>query len=363
VIHTHYPTELLGVVSFYGNGVLPKNLGGKSAKAFFDQPVGTGPFRMASWNLGQQMTLRRNDYYWRPGKPYLDEVDLTVVASDNTRMLQLRGSQADIVEAPPWAQLSSLKDEGGLSIQLFPSTIVDFLSLNERYKPLNDPLVRTAMSQAIDRQAIVKVALFGYGQAAGSVFAPSWPAYDASLTAPVRDLAAARATLARSSFTKSFSVTHSIDGGDTVQSTVAQLIQNNLADIGIKVKIQQYDSNTLETLVGDHEFELYHDLLSLDVMDPVENVPSLVDPSTGGDGEWAGFHDKQVLAWCNEAQHTTDAAVQTAAYQNIQRRIRELNQFIPLYYVPYAYATSTRLQGLVVPPTGDYRLEEAWLAT
>lgn len=361
VIKTKYPTELLGVVSYFANGIIPNNLAGKSAKEFFKAPVGTGAFTMTSWSVGQQMVLSRNPHYWRSGLPYLDQITLVTVADDNTRMLQLRGGQADVIEAPPWSQLKSLKSERGVEVHQFNSTIVDFLSLNQRMAQLKDVNVRNAISLAIDRDAIVKVALFGNGQAAGSIFAPTWPDYDASLAAPKRDVAGAKAALSKSGYPNGFTVKHSIDGGDTVQAAVAQLVQSNLADIGVKVSIQRYDSNTLETLVGNGQFEMYHDMLSLDVMDPFENVPYAVDPSVGGDGAAAAYNDPQVIAWSTQAAHTTDAAVQKSAYTNIQQRIAQTSPFVTLYYIPYVYATATRLQGFTVPPTGDYRLENAWV--
>jgi peptide/nickel transport system substrate-binding protein len=363
VIRTKYPTELLGVVSYYANGVVPKDFRGRDAATFFAAPVGTGAFTMTSWAVGRQMVLQRNQHSWRTEGPYLDQITLTVVPDDDTRTLQLRGQQVDIIEAPPWSQLSTIRDESGSAVQLFPSTLVNFLSLNERVAPLKDVPIRRAMSLAMDREAIVKLGLFGYGQAAGSIFPPTWPDYDASIKAPQRDVAAARKALAASTFPRGFQLKHSIDGGDTVQAAVAQIVQSNLKEIGIDVKILQYDSNTLATLVGENDFQMFHDSLSLDIMDPRENVPYMVDPSVGGDAAYADYRVPEVIAWSNQAQETIDQATVRRAYEEIQQQIQLNCPFLPMYYSPYSYATSTRLQGLVVPPTGDYRLQDLWLAT
>lgn len=362
VIRTKYQTELLGIVSYFANGVLPKDLRGRSAKAFFKAPVGTGPFAMTTWDIGRKMILKRNPHYWRVGLPYLDQVTFTVVADDNSRILQLRGGQADVIESPPWSQFSTIKAERGVSVMTFPSTIVDFLSLNQRVAQLADVDVRNAMSLAINRDDLVKVALFGNGQPGGSIFPPTWPYADTSIKAPAQDVKAAQAAIARSKYPNGFTMTYSVDGGDTVQGAVAQLVQTNLAKIGIKVRIKQYDSNTLETLVAKGSFDVYQDLLSLDVMDPFENVPYLVDPSVGGDGAWANYKDPQVIAWANKAAETADPAVAKTAYYQIQQRIQRDSPFIPLFYVPYAYGVTDNVHDLVVPPTGDYRLENAWLA-
>jgi peptide/nickel transport system substrate-binding protein len=362
VIKTKYQTELLGIVSYFANGVLPNNLQGKDTEAFFKAPIGTGPFVMTTWDVGRQMILKRNPHYWQAGLPYLDQVIFTVVADDNSRILQLRGGQADVIESPPWSQFSTIKGERGVSVKTFPSTIVDFLSLNERVPQLADVNVRNAISLAIDRGALVRVALFGNGTPGGSIFPPTWPFADPSIQAPAQDLAAAKAAIAKSKYPSGFSMTYSVDGGDTVQGAVAQLIQTDLSKVGIKVSIKQYDSNTLETLVGKGDFDTFQDLLSLDIMDPFENVPYLVDPSVGGDGEYADYNDPQVIAWANEAAATSDPTVIKNSYYQIQQRIQRDSPFIPLFYVPYAYGVTDKVQDLVVPPTGDYRLESAWLA-
>jgi peptide/nickel transport system substrate-binding protein len=362
-IRTKYPTDLLGVVSFYGNGVVPRDFGGVSAKEFFARPVSTGAFAMTRWTVGQQMVLTRNAHYWRAGKPYLDAITLTVLPDENARMLQLRGQQADIVEQVPFSQVSSVRAEAGLDVVLAPSTWMDFLILNERFAPLADVSVRDAISLAIDRNSIIKLALFGYGQPAGTMFAPSWPDYDSALTAPARDPSRARALLKRSAYPKGFHLTHSIESGDATQATAAQIIESNLGDVGISVSIQEYDPNALFNQINDGSFQMAHADLSLDIMDPVENVPYMVDPHlSGGLGESAHYRDPAVLTWDHRAQHSTDAVTVRRDYLQVQRILRRDGPFIPLYYPPYSYGTLSRVQGFVVPPTGDYRLEDVWLA-
>ncbi|WP_158891297.1 ABC transporter substrate-binding protein [Amycolatopsis anabasis] len=363
VITTKYPTELFGILSHYANGIVPRDFGGRAHDEFFDRPVGTGPFVLERWDVGQQMALVRNPFHWRPGKPYLDRILLTVVHDDNTRMLQLRGRQVDVVEAPPWAQLKDLMRQPGIRIQLSPSTLTDYLALNLRVPPLDHPQARLAISLAIDRAALVQAALFGNGQAAGSLMSPSWPDYDASITPPVRDIGAAKAALANAGRPNGFELTHYVNSGDTVQAAAAQIIQRNLEEIGIRMRIEQYDHNTLEALAGQRQFQMYQTNVSLDIMDPYENIPFLLDPAVGSVAAEMNYHDPEVLEWCRQAEQTTDPAVRTQAYHQIQRRVHRDNPLIPLYYAPFAYATSDRLQGFAVPPTGDYRLEEVWLAS
>lgn len=361
VIKTKYPTDLIGIVSYFSNGVLPNNFGGKPEKAFFQAPVGSGPFTMTSWQQGQKLTLSRNEHYWNAGKPYLDSVVFSDVSDDNSRILQLEGGKVDLIDSPPWSQVQQLQAQSSLAVQKYDSTLVYFLNLSQQFAPLADANVRNAINVAINRDALVKVALFGNGQVAGSIFTPSWPYYDETLKPPTQDIEQAKKYLAQSSQPNGFEVEFSIVGGDVVQTTVAQQIQADLAQIGITVTIKNFDPNTLEDMFGKGQYQIYFDSLSLDVMDDFENVPYTVDPETGGEAASADYKDQQLIDWATEAGKTTDTAKLKALYQQIQKRIYEVAPFLPLYYVPYVYAMSQHVQDLTVPPTGDWRLEDVWL--
>ena len=361
VIRTKSYTDMRGVLSFYGNGIVPDKFGGRSEKEFFKKPVGTGPFVMTSWAVGREVVLKRNEHYWQSGKPYLDKVVFTTVANDSTRTLQLRGQQADVVEAPAWSQLDELKSQSNIVVKSFDSTLVYFLLLNTKIPHLSDVNVREAISQAIDRTALIKLALFGHAEAAGSMFAPKWPGYDASLSAQPRDVAAAKAALAKSKYPDGFELKYSIDGGDAVQSAVAQAIQTNLAEIGIKVKISQYDASTLWDLIDQGKYEICHRKLSLDIPDTAENVPTLSDPAVGGYAGVAGYDNRAVIDLGKRAIAMSDPDKQAAAYAELQQKLNADKPFVPLYYVPWSYAMSQRVQGFEVPSTGDYHLEKTWL--
>ncbi|GAA2810735.1 ABC transporter substrate-binding protein [Kribbella solani] len=362
VITTKSYTDMRGVLSFYGNGIVPDKFGGRSEQEFFKKPVGTGPFVMTSWAVGREVVLDRNEHYWQSGKPYLDKVVLTTVSNDSTRTLQLRGQQADVVESPAWSQLDELKSQNNITVQSFDSTLVYFLLLNTTTPHLSDLNVRQAISHAVDRPALIKLALFGHAQAAGSMFAPKWPGYDQTLTAPQRDVAAAKAALSKSKYPDGFELTYSIDGGDAVQSAVAQSIQTNLAEIGIKVKISQFDPTTLWSLIDEGKYEICHRKLSLDIPDTAENVPTLSDPAVGGYAKVAGYNNPAVVDLGKQSIAMSDPGKQTAAYADLQHKLNEELPYVPLYYVPWSYAMSQRVHDFEVPSTGDYHLEKTWLS-
>src|SRR5439155_15182018 len=78
------------------------------------KPVGSGPFMLKKFTRGQRTVLVRNPHYWRTGRPYLDEVDLTYVPDDTTRILQVRSGQAQLADAVRFSQIAPLEQTSGL---------------------------------------------------------------------------------------------------------------------------------------------------------------------------------------------------------------------------------------------------------
>ncbi|MGH3260428.1 MAG: ABC transporter substrate-binding protein, partial [Trebonia sp.] len=152
-IELKYPwAPILADLSLFSNGIIPDNYGGQSETAFYNQPIGTGPFEWSAWKKGQYIKLVKNPHYWQAGKPYLDSVQFNVVPDANTRELQLEGKQADVDTYPDWSTFATLKSTPGITATAFPSTELDYLAFNEKVAPFSDVHVRQAISDAIDRK-------------------------------------------------------------------------------------------------------------------------------------------------------------------------------------------------------------------
>jgi peptide/nickel transport system substrate-binding protein len=103
-IDLKYPwAPILADLSLFANAIIPNNYAGESETAFYDHPIGTGPFEWDVWLKGQYIKLVKNPHYWQPGKPYLNSVEFSVVPEASTRQLQLEGGQAGIDTYPDWS--------------------------------------------------------------------------------------------------------------------------------------------------------------------------------------------------------------------------------------------------------------------
>ncbi len=263
----------LADIALFANGIIPNNFAGQTRTAFYKHPIGTGPFMWDKRVVGQSVTFKRNPFYWQKGKPYLDSVTWTFVTDENTRELQLRGGQIQVDEFPPFNSITKLQHTSGVTMTLFPSTRTDYLEMNEQYAPLADVHVRRAISYAIDRQAIVKSVLFGYGTPANSFLPPQVPFYEQERAAVCSSTWRRRRPRWRSRSTRRASrCTLLVGAGAQVESAMGQILQNQLKQLGINVTFKQEDTSTEFHDIQTQKYQLGFSYWTMDIADPDELV-------------------------------------------------------------------------------------------
>jgi peptide/nickel transport system substrate-binding protein len=363
IITTKYPwAPLIADIALFSNGIVPKNYAGQSKDQFYQHPIGTGPFMWAYWHKGSALKLVKNPHYWEKGKPYLDSVTWTYVGNTNTRQLQLQGGQVQIDEFPPFSTVAALQANSNVDMDLFNSTRTDYLMMNERVPQLADVHVRRAISYAIDRNAMVHAVLFGHGQAANSFMPPQVPYYDKASPGLQFNVAQAKAEMAKSNYPNGFSIQLLLGGGNDSEKTMGQLLQDELKQLGINVTFNVVDPNVEFTDEQDFKYQLGFSYWTMDIADPDELVSFAVDPSQGAKSFYTDYSNANVIKWTHEAERTFDTAKRQQLYSSIQRQAAQDAFMGFLFYSPYAYATSKKVHGFYVYPTGNYHMENVWLS-
>ena len=363
IITTKYPwAPLVADIALFANGIVPKDYGGQTKAQFYQHPVGTGPFMWAYWHKLSALKLVKNPHYWEKGKPYLNSVTWNDVGDTNTRQLQLQGGQAQIDEFPPMSTVATLQHTSGITLHLFNSTRTDYLMFNERIPQLADVHVRRAISYAIDRKALVKADLFGHGQPANSFMPPQVPYYDKNSPGLQFDLAKAKQEMAQSKYPHGFSIALMVAGGNASERTVGQILQQELQPLGIHLTFNQVDANVENTNQQQFKYQLGLSYWTMDIADPDELVSFAVDPTQGAHSFYTDYNNPQVIQWTHEAERTFDTAKRQELYNKIQAQSANDAFMAFLYYSPYAYAVSNKVQGFYVYPEANYHLENVWLS-
>lgn len=141
-------------------------------------PIGTGPFKFVEWVRGDHITLAKFDDYHRKGIPYLDKVTFKFIGDPSAQIASLKAGDIDVIayDVSPENALLLEKDPKFKVLNGYATTKV-ILSTNNSRKPFNDVRIRRAMAHAIDRTALIKGAMSGYGVPIGSHMDPGNPYY------------------------------------------------------------------------------------------------------------------------------------------------------------------------------------------
>lgn len=349
-------------LALYANSIVPKNYAGKSAAAFAQNPIGSGPFKFKSWAKGSSMKIVKNDKYWKKGTPLLNSVDFTVVPDSNTRSTQLSSGQIGINEYPSNSSIKSLQQEPNVTVSTFDSSEVDYFGMNTRRKPLNDVNVRKAIRLAINKNAILQAVYYGHAKPAGPYLSPSTWAHDASIKPTPQNVTAAKAALAKSSTPQGFATTITVPSGDQNLSSEAQLVQNDLAKIGIKVTIKQLDPAALVTAKQAGNYDMTFGIYTTDIVDPDEIARFGGTIDGGSKVVYTGFQNSKMDSLANVASSAPDQSTRKTAYNQMQQIIATNVPYIPLFYVPGVYSYSKTVHGFNPGGTGNYFLEKVWLS-
>src|SRR5579872_4985966 len=138
-------------------------------------PIGTGPFKFVEFKPNEYIKLTKNTDYWKPGRPYLDGIEWTIIPNRSTQTLAFIAGKFDMTF--PYEQtVQTMKDvqkEAPSAIcELDPTMVSMNLLVNREKPPFDDPDIRRAMMLAIDRKAFLDIIMEGHGQFGGAMQSP-----------------------------------------------------------------------------------------------------------------------------------------------------------------------------------------------
>lgn len=253
----------LPALAGYGTFILPRHrLAGRGPHAFRpgERLVGTGPFQLESWERGRQITLVANRRFFRAG-PYLDRVVYLPRSPAETPELLLSG-KADCGNTRSVLQsLAQLARSPRLRVLTRPSDARYYFAFNLRRPPFADRRVRQAVNQAIDREALLELALAGYGAPAYGFYTPAvaW-AYNSKARVPPFDPVRARALLDAAGLRADAGIRARWDlvAPDLVPvPAMVRVLAGQLRAVGVEIRpVLLPTGEWLPRLVERHDFDL-----------------------------------------------------------------------------------------------------------
>jgi peptide/nickel transport system substrate-binding protein len=339
---------LLSTLATAQGSVVSKKAWDRLGKGAAVHPVGTGPFMVQSWQKGNQLTLVPNPYYWGK-KPSLGKVVIKVVGDDNARILQLRSGTVDVIDTVPPNQVQSLRAAGDhVEVVYGQSTLL--IPMNEGIKPFQDRNVRLALSSALDRPSIAKVAYFGLAKPALSPLPSGSLFYKGNWGVPY-SLAKAKAYLAKSSVPSGFSFTLTVPAGNAAFSSLAQIWAASLKQIGVTANIVQLEATTAFDRWLQKKYDVLLQPWANDTPDAMEYAELGI---AGQDGFFTGYRNPTAKKITAAAEAALAPPARARAYAQIQQiAARDVPQIYAVS-LPILWASSAKVHGFSPNAQGAY---------
>jgi peptide/nickel transport system substrate-binding protein len=331
--------------------------------AFRRNPVGTGPFKFKEWVQDDHITLVRNEEYWRKPLPYLDEIRWNFIKEPAVHLANLEAGSADIAGVAP-ADLKRVEGNANLKIMRFTGGSISNFYVNNAFAPWDNKYNRLAFAWAIDREAIVKGLLLGQGQPAVGPISPAFQwAFVADVpNAPKKDIAKAKDFLSKAGNPRGYDI-HLPGGNSASEIQVAEAIQGQLAEVGIKLSYEPLDVTTyVNKAIVEKSVPGYMSGIVL------RGDPNAISQVFHSDGFYNPAHLKdevarQIDSLLDQADATFDLGKRKQLYLELTKVINDDGRGIFRWYTVANNAMNKRVQGWSFGSEGNGRWEETWLSS
>ncbi len=310
--------------------VVPREAIEESGADLSSRPVGTGPFRLREWRHNDRLILDRNDAYFG-GRPHSAAIVYRIIPEDLTAVTEFELGNLDVLSVPAseYRRFRGSDKWSNLMVSV-PGINTYYLGFNCSRPPFNEPALRRAVIQAIDREKILKTYYEGRGILASGPVPPSLRAWGLPKM-PAYDAASASAAFRRSGLpgrTINFYVT-----ADQEVTDLAEIIQSYLLSAGLTVSIKQLEWSSYKAALIRGEEDIFWISWWADYPDP-ENFlfPLFHSANHGASGNRTRYTNPAVDALIEQGQRTGNLEGRNRVYGDAERLIMKDAPWVPFWH-------------------------------
>ncbi|MDG3088352.1 ABC transporter substrate-binding protein [Vibrio hannami] len=317
------------------------------------EPVGTGPFYLSEYKVGDLVRLKRHDNHWR-GTPKMKQIVFDISARGTGPLAKLLRQECDVLTAPLSSQIPIIRDHDDLVLEAKEAMNVAFVAINTEHPALNDARVRKALSLSINRKNILDSVYYGTGSQAYTLLPPSSWAYTKD-TRVRYDRNYALALLNEAGYQTGLELSMWVplepQPYNPSPRKTAELIQAAFADIGVKLELltsDRFDRTELTKITNI-------DLILTGWIASTGDPDNFLRPLLSCNAERAGLN---VSMWCNPdfdflldlARETNHSRHRLNLYREAQAIMTEAVPVIPLAHGVQFQAHHKSLTGFDISP-------------
>ena len=257
--------------------------------------AGTGAFRLEAFTAGDTTQLVRNEQYWRTGRPYLDRVTIKALTDANSAALFLETRNADVIQCAI-NDVPRLRAGKETTAEVLAGSGSYDMLVSAADPPFTDLRVRQAIDLALDRERFAEKVTFGLTRATYTMWIGRSPVWDASLETGAFNLDKARQLLADAGYAGGFETTIQTNNAYPELVQFDEIVQADLAKIGITARIEALDVNQSQTLVTQGKFHtLINHAYAYGDQDPAMQFTAFVFRPTGNASRFQSDQYQQMV--------------------------------------------------------------------
>ena len=324
--------------------------------------LGTGPFMLADWKVEQQLVLKKHPGYFKKGQPYVDELIVRTIPDEANIVAALRTGQIQHAFIEDNKNFNLLKDEKSLTGYRSSRLGYDYLNITATRGPLKDVRVRQAISWAVDRSQVLRVAAAGFGRLTAPATAPmrQWQLPEEAWMKYYKpDVEKAKKLMAEAGQSGGFTVKCMVIPTFPTMVSGAPVIANQLKRIGITMEIENVEYAIWIKRWLAHDFDM-----------TMNTTPGYADPdtaffralhSTKGQN-WNSWSVPELDALLEDGRRTMDQKKRREIYDRVQIMILENVPHLWLFSADTIDFTQSSVKGFRQHPTTLlYGFEGVWL--
>ncbi len=366
-----YSEPFVPALESWGMGILPKHIFKDAKGNDFNEhpanknPIGTGPYKFKEWKVDEKIVLEANPDYF-DGQPHIKRYIFRIIPDNSVEFLELRNKSIDTMLLTPDQYLAYKEFFEGYQRYRLPRGAYTYFAFNLAHPLFKDIKIRRAVAHAVNKAELVDAVVMGMGQAATGPFLPlSW-AYNPTVKDFDYDPAAAKKILEEAGWKDSngdgvldkggnpFEFTVITNQGNKMRSLSAEIIQQQLKLVGIKMNIRVIEWSTfIKNFVDKKNFDA---LILGWTISPDPDQFSIWHSSQKKDGQYnfVSYNNPEVDRLIEQGRREFNPGKRKVFYQRMHQLIHDDLPYIFLYYPDYLPVVHERFEGVKIAPVSTY---------
>lgn len=285
----------------------------ESAATNASNPIGTGPFLFSGWRRGDSIRLDKNPDYWGAAAR-LNSVVYKFIGDPAAAFASMKAGDIDAFPNYPAPEnIAEFENDSNFKVVIGATAGKVIMAINNRRSPFNNRLVRVAISHAIDRDAVIDGAMFGFGQPIGSHYTRQSQAYVDLTDRYPHDIELAKSLLAEAGYPDGFTASLRLPPRPYARRS-GEVIAAQLSRIGIRLEIENLEwAQWLDQVFRRHEFDLTI----------IEHIEPMDFGIYARDEYYFGYSSPEFKSLVAEAGIETDKLVKDELLRRIQTKIAD----------------------------------------